>query len=448
MPSTISSDEMREQFSQAISAMYQKRVPQYGDLLDLVADVNLAVLESQPELCQQLENADELARLKVERHGVVHIGKAEELATLKHIFQIMGMYPVGYYDLSPAGFPAHGTLFRPVDESALVRNPFRLFTALLRLEFIADRRLRDKASAILARRDSFTPGCRRLLATYDRQGYFTPRQGSEFVSTVLEIFRWHPESGVDIDTHRALHDAHPLIADVVCFSCCYLTHLTPRTLDIDRVQAKMSEYGMRPKPVIAGPPRRDVPVLLRQTSVSAPEESVLFTDKASATHATHFNEVEQRGIALTPEGRALYDRLLCQAGQGEDNFHHQQHLCQVFSCFPDNSTALRQQGLAYFRYRLTPLGERHRQEITPADCPEILIARGWLVAQPIIYEDYLPAGGAAICQSNPDHGTPQRKSSEARRRAFELALGSPVIDAFRLYREAEQKSKRRCGLLA
>ncbi len=40
MANTITADEIREHFSQAMSAMYQQEVPQYGTLLELVADVN------------------------------------------------------------------------------------------------------------------------------------------------------------------------------------------------------------------------------------------------------------------------------------------------------------------------------------------------------------------------------------------------------------------------
>ena len=46
MAHTLSADDIREEFSQAMSAMYQQEVPQYGTLLALVADVNLAVLEN------------------------------------------------------------------------------------------------------------------------------------------------------------------------------------------------------------------------------------------------------------------------------------------------------------------------------------------------------------------------------------------------------------------
>lgn len=144
MANTITADEIREHFSQAMSAMYQQEVPQYGTLLELVADVNLAVLENNPKLHEQLANADELARLNVERHGAIRVGTAEELSTLRRIFAIMGMYPVSYYDLSQAGVPVHSTAFRPIDEASLSRNPFRMFTSLLRLELIENAALRLK----------------------------------------------------------------------------------------------------------------------------------------------------------------------------------------------------------------------------------------------------------------------------------------------------------------
>lgn len=150
--------------------MYQQEVPQYGTLLELVADVNLAVLENNPKLHEQLANADELARLNVERHGAIRVGTAEELSTLRRIFAIMGMYPVSYYDLSQAGVPVHSTAFRPIDEASLSRNPFRMFTSLLRLELIENAALRQRAAEILSQRDIFTSRCRQLLDEYDEQG--------------------------------------------------------------------------------------------------------------------------------------------------------------------------------------------------------------------------------------------------------------------------------------
>lgn len=447
MANNITADEIREKFSHAMSAMYQQEVPQYGSLLELVADVNLAVLENNPLLQQQLENADELARLNVERHGAIRVGKAQELATLRRLFAVMGMQPVGYYDLAQAGVPVHSTAFRPVDDTALARNPFRVFTSLLRLELIENEALRKKAAAILAKRNIFTPRCLALIDLHEEQGGLSESQANEFVKEALETFRWHSHATVDAQTYQALHDQHRLIADVVCFRGCHINHLTPRTLDIDRVQALMPEYGISPKAIIEGPPRREFPILLRQTSFKALEEPILFAGERQGTHTARFGEIEQRGIALTPKGRALYDELLLAAGSGKDNLSHQHHLQEVFSRLPDSDTLLRRQELAYFRYRLTPAGEMHRQSIKPGDDPQLLIERGWLVAQPVTYEDFLPVSAAGIFQSNLGGDGGSRSHGHASREAFEQALGAPVANEFELYQQAEDRSKRRCGLL-
>ncbi|EIR7765355.1 VOC family protein [Escherichia coli] len=447
MANSITADEIREQFSQAMSAMYQQEVPQYGTLLELVADVNLAVLENNPQLHEKMVNADELARLNVEHHGAIRVGTAQELATLRRMFAIMGMYPVSYYDLSQAGVPVHSTAFRPIDDASLARNPFRVFTSLLRLELIENEILRQKAAEILRQRDIFTPRCRQLLEEYEQQGGFNETQAQEFVQEALETFRWHQSATVDEETYRALHNEHRLIADVVCFPGCHINHLTPRTLDIDRVQSMMPECGIEPKILIEGPPRREVPILLRQTSFKALEETVLFAGQKQGTHTARFGEIEQRGVALTPKGRQLYDDLLRNAGTGQDNLTHQMHLQETFRTFPDSEFLMRQQGLAWFRYRLTPSGEAHRQAIHPGDDPQPLIERGWVVAQPITYEDFLPVSAAGIFQSNLGNETQTRSHGNASREAFEQALGCPVLDEFQLYQEAEERSKRRCGLL-
>ena len=447
MANSITADEIREQFSQAMSAMYQQEVPQYGTLLELVADVNLAVLENNPQLHEKMVNADELARLNVERHGAIRVGTAQELATLRRMFAIMGMYPVSYYDLSQAGVPVHSTAFRPIDDASLARNPFRVFTSLLRLELIENEFLRQKAAEILRQRDIFTPRCRQLLEEYEQRGGFNETQAQEFVQEALETFRWHQSATVDEETYRALHNEHRLIADVVCFPGCHINHLTPRTLDIDRVQSMMPECGIEPKILIEGPPRREVSILLRQTSFKALEETVLFAGQKQGTHTARFGEIEQRGVALTPKGRQLYDDLLRNAGTGQDNLTHQMHLQETFRTFPDSEFLMRQQGLAWFRYRLTPSGEAHRQAIHPGDDPQPLIERGWVVAQPITYEDFLPVSAAGIFQSNLGNETQTRSHGNASREAFEQALGCPVLDEFQLYQEAEERSKRRCGLL-
>lgn len=444
MPNFLSSDAIRTLFSQAMSTLYQQEVPQYGTLTQLVTAVNERTLEANPELKNRLSAADELSRLSVERHGAIRVGKADELSTLRQMFAVMGMEAVGYYDLSQAGVPVHSTAFRPVSDRALRHNPFRVFTSLLRLELIDDAALREKAAAILAARDIFTPGCRALIAKHHQQGGLNAADAATFVQEALETFRWHAHTTVDSTTYRALSQQHRLIADVVCFRGCHINHLTPRTLDIDRVQALMPSRGIDSKTLIEGPPQRKVPILLRQTSFKALEEAVHFNDGTPGTHTARFGEIEQRGAALTPKGRELYDRLLAEAGTGSDNQHHQQHLSAVFSDYPDDEESLREQQLAWFRYRLTEKGEhlppRAGESVTQ------LLAEERLSAEPIVYEDFLPVSAAGIFQSNLGDVAQTRSAGNASRADFESALGCAVQDEMALYQQMQQRSLERCGV--
>ena len=452
----LSTDDIRDRFSKAMSAMYQAEVPQYGTLLELVEQVNQEALSRQPDLKRRLEVQGELARLNVERHGAIRVGTAIELSVLRRLFSVMGMFPVGYYDLSEAGVPVHSTAFRPIKDDALSKNPFRVFTSLLRLELIENEALRQRAEAILATRDIFTSRVRELIECHEFQGGLSSEEADQFVTEALETFRWHQDATVDLETYYALCDEHRLIADVVCFRGPHINHLTPRTLDIDEVQRRMSGVGMNPKAVVEGPPRRACPILLRQTSFKALEESICFAGNTQGTHTARFGEVEQRGTALTSKGRALYDQLLEESRQqatGLDNDAHQTVLNQVFAAFPDSNQAMRCQGLAYFHYHLTEAGQTAKSSAknstentanSHADQDqdmEALIAQGLVEAQPITYEDFLPVSAAGIFQSNLGGESNEGYAGRGNRDAFEKALGSSVTDELSLYAEREKASK-------
>jgi len=441
----IPPNEIRTRFSQAMSDMYRQEVPQYGTLLDLVADVNAEVLADAPERRTQMARSGELDRLHLERHGAIRLGTSTELATMRRIFAVMGMEPVGYYDLSVAGVPVHSTAFRPITDAALAANPFRVFTSLLRLELLQDRQLREQARESLARRNIFTPGALELTARFEQSGGLDSEEADEFVAHIKETFRWHGVATVTAQHYRLLHDAHRLIADVVCFRGPHINHLTPGTLDIDAAQSEMKRRGIAAKDVIEGPPQRRHPILLRQTSFKALEEPVSFADAASpGTHTARFGEIEQRGMALTRKGRALYDVLLASVrdigGAGSATKDYASELAKAFEAFPDDLDELRKLDLAFFRYSLTPAGESNTDAEAATRPLEELIDRGLLAVHPIVYEDFLPVSAAGIFQSNLG-GTEQRSyvAHEAKA-AFELHLGASVLDEIVLYEAAQQRS--------
>ncbi len=363
----VSTDDIRSAFSAAMSMMYRNEVPAYGTLMELVAKVNADTLAADPAQRDRLEETDSLERISQERHGAIRLGTPEELSMMRRVFAVMGMFPVGYYDLSTAGVPVHSTAFRPVGDAALKRNPFRVFTSLLRLDLIADEKLRADAKAILDRRQIFTALAIDLTEKAERQGGLDKADADLFVTEALETFRWHDRADVSPDMYHRLHDAHRLIADVVSFKGPHINHLTPRTLDIDAVQAQMPDYGIAPKAIVEGPPTRTCPILLRQTSFKALEEPVSFQAEDGSwqegSHTARFGEIEQRGIALTPKGRALYDDLLNAsrkvirpAADGSNAAEYEKALADAFTPFPDTWAGIRAEGLGYFAYSLTNKG--------------------------------------------------------------------------------------------
>ena len=438
----VSEHDIRTAFFEAMSAMYRAEVPLYGDLLDIVDDVNRKALAADPDMAAELRDRGELDRLGQERHGAIRVGTAAELSMMRRVFAVMGMHPVGYYDLSVAGVPVHSTAFRPVDLEGLNRNPFRVFTSLLRLELIEDPALRAEATRLLSQRTIFNERAIALVEQFEREGGLGDQSAISFVEAVLETFRWHRDTVVDSQTYDKLHHAHRLLADVVCFKGPHINHLTPRALDIDAAQQAMQARGINSKDVIEGSPRRTVSILLRQTSFKALEEEVRFPDGEAGvfgTHTARFGEIEQRGLALTPKGQVLYDTLLDEARgeQGSQAQNYERRLQEAFADFPDDLDALRTQGLGYFNYRLVDSAAKLPSDTTDL---EMLIARGIVEASPVIYEDFLPVSAAGVFQSNLG-GTEQRSYSAAgARAAFEHALGAKVADPFKLYEAIEASS--------
>ena len=457
----ISSDDIRHDFSVAMSAMYQKEVPLYGELIDLVNEVNTNVLNEQPEVRQQLEHTREIERLNLERHGAIRLGTAAELSMMRRLFAVMGMYPVGYYDLAPAGVPVHSTAFRAITPQSLNKSPFRVFTSLLRLDLIGDEALKQEAAAALDNRQIFTDTVISLIERFETQGGLTDDEAKQFIQEALETFRWHEQTPVSKALYDKLLAQHALIADVVGFKGPHINHLTPRTLDIDAVQAGMQAKGIPPKAIIEGPPRRRCPILLRQTSFRALEEAVSFQNLEggydTGHHTARFGEIEQRGVALTPKGRALYDQLLNQARAqlgatpSADNAPaYYQILARTFEAFPDDYQALHDEGLAYFYYQAAmdrseacevQLGANG--DVSPHTMAD-LIEKGVVRLEPLVYEDFLPVSAAGIFQSNLKDSKQSRYEGHSNQHAFETALGACVHDELELYQSMQDQSLKSC----
>ncbi|KAL7921835.1 hypothetical protein ACQKWADRAFT_294566 [Trichoderma austrokoningii] len=451
-------DALRTAFTLALSALYKSEVPLYGDLVHIVNAVNASTrtADLDPRVLAMRHGNVASSRLDIERHGAIRLGTPHELRTVSRIFAVIGLYPVGYYDLAAAGLPMHATCFRPRTAASLKKNPFRVFTSLLRPELIHDERSRALAHELLSRRNIFTAELISLLDVAAKQGgRLTIDQGTRLVIQAMETFRWHGTAASSHKDYQLLKGQHQILADIACFRSAHINHLTPRTLDIAAAQQMMKSQGLEVKDRIEGPPARKCPILLRQTSFLAIEEPVLFftttqSEFISGSHKARFGEIEERGAAVTLAGRRLYDELLneAMAAAAESRSTAPEELDRqveaAFRKFPDDWKTLRARKLVYFTYAVA---NRRLPEMMYDDAVTLdhLTQQGIIDITPITYEDFLPLSAAGIFRSNLGTQSPSQSvdalSNEA---GMEEALGARLSSSDELYGAMEDESIRKC----
>ncbi|MFE3325914.1 2-oxoadipate dioxygenase/decarboxylase family protein [Streptomyces sp. NPDC059176] len=427
MADTIPTWRLRAAFARRLSAMYGTEVPAYTTLVEVAGRVNDAVLRrAGPEA----ERLGSIERVTAERHGAIRVGTSAELRQVAGVFAALGMEPVGFYDLrdASAAVPVVSTAFRPVRTEELARNPFRVFTSVLTT---ADRRFFDadlerRLGAFLGRRRLFPRELLELAEVAEREEGLDREAAERFLTLAVAAFALSPEP-VDRAWYTELERVSAVAADIGGVTSTHINHLTPRVLDIDDLYRRMQDRGIAMIDRIQGPPRWDGPdVLLRQTSFRALAEPRTFREAdgglTRGSLRVRFGEVEARGIALTREGRALYDRLV--DGPVDQWAAH----------FPRTERRLAEDGLGFFSYeavRGRPRDGRH----PPHDLAGLLDG-GWLTARPVVYEDFLPRSAAGIFQSNlsgPGARDSARAGAHYDRHWLSEAIGRTVHDPFDLY---------------
>ncbi|MFE2070590.1 2-oxoadipate dioxygenase/decarboxylase family protein [Streptomyces sp. NPDC059467] len=449
--STISQWQLRAAFAVRLSEMYGQEVPAYTTLVDVSREVNEDVLRAQGADAERLGS---IGRVTAERHGAIRVGTPRELQQVARVFGALGMHPVGFYDLREAAasaVPVVSTAFRPIDGEELARNPFRVFTSMLTPADprFFDAGLRARLETFLADRELFPP---ELLTLADRAAAERelPQDDAErFLRLAVSVFELSKEP-VDQAWYRTLEQVSAVAADIGGVRSTHINHLTPRVLDIDELYRRMTDRGIEMIDTIQGPPAWKGPdVLLRQTSFRAlAEPRPMRAEDGSVVGGelrVRFGEVEARGIALTRTGRALYDELLGRvdelASRSPVESRHDIARAVWERHMPGSEEELAAGGLAYFTYRLAE--DRPSDGGTPPAGLAELVRQGWVRAEPIVYEDFLPRSAAGIFQSNlSGQGTRDNEQTGTAYDADWLsgAVEREVLDPFALYEQQQNRS--------
>lgn len=100
--------------------MYKTEVPLYGQLVDIVRSVDNCILAARGQSVDDLPK-----RHHLERHGAIRLGTQHEMRMISRLFGIMGMYPVGYYDLKMVGYECPRFFFVPLVSAWHIRRKNR-----------------------------------------------------------------------------------------------------------------------------------------------------------------------------------------------------------------------------------------------------------------------------------------------------------------------------------
>lgn len=234
----------------------------------------------------------------------------------------------------------------------------------------------------------------------------------------------------------------------------FAEQLTQRLQQPDLQLSKFKHSGF--KDFTEGPPA-DTPVLLRQDAYKALTEPVVFQQPDGSTvnseHTARFGEIEERFYATTPAGRALYDECLAAAEAARarnpdlakrDYDAYQKEYAACFAAFPKSLSELLEQKLVYGSFAVTPKGKAARTSgsVSPADVLE-LVRLGYVEADGLRYEDFLPVSAAGIFASNlGQYGTKSTASHKPvyTKETLERIMERPIVDSDALYREMEAES--------
>lgn len=440
-------DELRAAFARSLSAMYGTEVPAYTTLVEVSTAVNRDALAADPERAERLGRID---RVTAERHGAIRVGTGAELRQVAQVFAAFGMHPVGFYDLrgeESTSLPIVSTAFRPTSREALARNPFRVFTSVLVTD---DRRYFDAAlqaelDAFLARRTLFPPELLRLATRAEAEGGLPDDDAARFLARATACFELADEP-VDRAWYERLARISGVAADIGGVSTTHINHLTPRVLDIDDLYARMQARGITMIDEIQGPPRWEGPdVVLRQTSFKALAERRRFREPDGSVTpgslSVRFGEVEQRGIALTRSGRDRYDRMVAEVDRraaGCTAAERNEIKLEIWRReLPRSEAELRRAGLGWFEYAPAAAPAAAPPAAPPpTTSTDELVDGGWLLATPIVYEDFLPRSAAGIFASNlADAGSrdTSREGSPRDQAWMSETIGRQVSDPLDLY---------------
>lgn len=423
----VEPDEMRSKYIEMLTDQFQEKFLDYGVLSDLVRDINNITLIQNTALYEQLIQQRERHFFSQVLCAHYVLNNAEDLEWLRRIFAIIGLFPVGFYQLGSPDFPLPSTLFRPLQHEAIRRQPFRILLSVRNLtetQGISGMQPLERLASRTQLKGQFIE----FIYKFEKYGMLNAVEAQHFLTALMQYV--HPEcqslspQAWMSETTQNLNPAR---------QNAFIGQMTLPCLNMEKATQLTRDLGLDPLDHLEAPSQRNYPILSNKMSIllKSPHSS-------ESAHRCQF-QIEQRGLALTAKGlklvQGIFKHLVVELAQKTRTISQQRRLInQAFKSLPDSDVTLYRQGLAYFRFCLNPdampvaLGSYTKQDV-----PQLL-RHQVIQLVPIMFEDIV----------QPDLSQYAPALLEQHKKQFEAGLGCPVHDPMPYYALWQEESLQRC----
>lgn len=429
----VESDEIRLKYVQMISDLFHSRYSVYGVVFDIVRDVNNMALIQNASLYDEMVKKGQKQTFSQELSAHYILFNPGDLGIIRRIFAVMGLYPVGFYNLDLNGKSLASTLFKPLNKIALKQQPFRITVSLANQSFDNECEQHNVPKNRLDLSEKFLG----LLQKFEKYSALNELDVHYFIQELQENLH-KPDYDMQCCEQRPFRSSMNQIRESIMIRSTSLA-----CLNLPKVIEELKHFDLYAIDDLDGPSDRKHPLLFNKMNINLrskhPDHQKSDSDNQNIPVFTI--QLEQRGLALTAKGHQFFKSILSNLKSRLEPrtrlslVQKRKLMNQVFKRFPDSSYSLYRKGLAYFTFSVNPeieiIDDRYWTE---EDLPRLIRSKRILLT-PLIFED--------IYSSYSVHASSSFDFVEEKK-SFEAYLGTCIHDEMRYYVLCQEQSLQTC----
>lgn len=422
----VDSDELRSRYIKRVNDHFYIKNHEYAIISDVIKDINNIEMIKSPILLEKLKKQGERDFYIQELELHYKIINQIDLSIVCRIFAVLGLFPVGFILQGSLQNPVPCTLFRPINNSNAKKHYIRIKLSYAYASKAYNKTQNDKVDT-----SKTCQNLKQYIDKFEKNSYFIDSDIEKFLEEVIDYL--HPEfntSKVAQETHnRFLRDGN---------SICEIRF---PTLSLTRTLSMIRKYKFDIDCTVNLPEARKYPLLYNLAKIFLKSPNICPDQTNVQNDALSQIQLVQRGIALTPKGKSQYSKILAeffleqnQCNKKNDNL--QRSINRNFRKFPDSTSQLYQEGLAYFSFKLKPNIDVSNDKNWNKEDLTDLIYSNHVDVMPIMFDGLMDTQALKINQLD--------ELVKAHKCAFEEKLECAIQDEHEYYLMLQHQSMQQC----